>query len=110
MELSKRTRELLATPAIGSPLKKMYSDYVSDYTQRQLISFDHLDLPGIAAVGLHKYGITACGYDGVGNCLTLFRASCGADDFHAVFTVYSGNGLSDTAACSCDNHYFSCNT
>ena len=50
MELSKRTRELLATPPIGSPLKKMYSDYVSDYTQRQLISFDRLDLPGIAAV------------------------------------------------------------
>ncbi|MBQ7318713.1 MAG: hypothetical protein IJW97_00840 [Clostridia bacterium] len=50
MELSKRTRELLGTPAIGSPLKKMYSDYVSDYTQRQLISFDRLDLPGLAAV------------------------------------------------------------
>jgi hypothetical protein len=72
--------------------------------------YEPFDLPGIAAVGLHKYGITACGYDGVGNRLTLFRASCGADDFHAVFTVYSGNGLSDTAACSCDNHYFSCNT
>jgi hypothetical protein len=28
----------------------MYSDYVPDYTQRQLISFDHIDLPGLATV------------------------------------------------------------
>ncbi len=50
MQLSERVRALLATPAVGSPLKKMYSDYVSDYTQRQLISFDRLDLPGLCTV------------------------------------------------------------
>ncbi|MBQ8718429.1 MAG: hypothetical protein IJY66_04115, partial [Clostridia bacterium] len=50
MQLSERAKALLATPTVGSPLKKMYSDYVSDYTQRQLISFDSLDLPGLCAV------------------------------------------------------------
>lgn len=50
MPLSQRVQALLATPSVGSPLKKMYSDYVSDYTQRQLISFDSLDLPGLCAV------------------------------------------------------------
>ena len=50
MELSAKIKELLATPVIGSPLKKMYSDYVSNYTQRQLISFDRLDLPGLVTV------------------------------------------------------------
>lgn len=50
MQLTERALSLLATPAVGSPLKKMYSDYVFDYTQRQLISFDRLDLPGLCAV------------------------------------------------------------
>ncbi|MBQ7338070.1 MAG: hypothetical protein IJW40_06405 [Clostridia bacterium] len=50
MQLSERVQTLLATPAVGSPFKKMYSDYVSDFTQRQLISFDRLDLPGLCTV------------------------------------------------------------
>ena len=50
MPLSQHVQALLNRPVIGSPLKKMYSDYVSDYTQRQLISFDSLDLPGLCAV------------------------------------------------------------
>ena len=50
MQLSEHIQTLLSTPVIGSPLKKMYSDYVSNYTQRQLISFDRLDLPGLVTV------------------------------------------------------------
>ncbi len=50
MALSERVQTLLKTRTIGSPLKRMYSDYVSNYTQRQLISFDRLDLPGLCAV------------------------------------------------------------
>ncbi|MBE6661500.1 MAG: hypothetical protein E7605_08890 [Ruminococcaceae bacterium] len=50
MALSERVQTLLKTRTIGSPLKRMYSDYVSGYTQRQLISFDRLDLPGLRTV------------------------------------------------------------
>lgn len=50
MALSEKVQALLKTRTIGSPLKRMYSDYVSNYTQRQLISFDSLDLPGLCAV------------------------------------------------------------
>ena len=50
MALSERVQTLLKTRTIGSPLKRMYSDYVSGYTQRQLLSFDSLDLPGLCAV------------------------------------------------------------
>ena len=50
MQLSEHIQTLLSTPVIGSPLMKLYSDYVSNYTQRQLISFERLDLPGLVTV------------------------------------------------------------
>ena len=38
---------LLREDAAGSPLKKQYSDYVSTYTETQLLSFDELEAEGI---------------------------------------------------------------
>lgn len=40
-----RSRLLLNAEYEGSPLKKQYSDYVKDYTEEQLLSFDDLDIP-----------------------------------------------------------------